>query len=72
MTEEEWPACGDPQQMLTLLCGRASARKLRLFVAVCCAEVLRPRDDVRCLRAAEVSVGLAAGPRARMKRWPCP
>lgn len=31
MTEAEWLACTDPQEMLDLLKGRASERSLRLF-----------------------------------------
>jgi hypothetical protein len=31
MTEQEWPACTNPQKMLELLRGKASERKLRLF-----------------------------------------
>lgn len=34
--EGEWLACGDADAMLKLLAGRASERKLRLFVAAVC------------------------------------
>jgi hypothetical protein len=36
MTEAEWLAFGDPGPMLDFLRGKASDRKLRLFIVVCC------------------------------------
>ncbi len=36
VTEAEWLACDDSQPMLDYLRGKASERKLRLFLAACC------------------------------------
>jgi hypothetical protein len=36
MTETEWLACTDPDQMLRLLPETPSDRKLRLFACACC------------------------------------
>ena len=36
MTEAEWLVCTDPTLMLDVLGGKASERKLRLFVCACC------------------------------------
>src|SRR5262245_6634951 len=35
MTEAEWLACTDPEQMLRFVYGRVSNRKLRLFACAC-------------------------------------
>jgi hypothetical protein len=39
MTESEWLACAEPTPMLKFLLGKASDRKLRLFVCACCRGV---------------------------------
>src|SRR5262249_53704879 len=39
MTEAEWSASADPQEMLAFLRGKASDRKLRLFACACCRHV---------------------------------
>jgi hypothetical protein len=36
MTEEEWLAGADPQEMITFLGGNVPARKARLFAVACC------------------------------------
>ena len=39
MNEREWQRATDPRPMVEHLRGRASDRKLRLFVCACCREV---------------------------------
>lgn len=36
MTEAEWFACGNPEQMLDFLKKKANDRKLRMFAVACC------------------------------------
>jgi hypothetical protein len=47
MTEAEWLACTDPEQMLEFLRGKASERKLRLFAVVCCRRTWSLVEDDR-------------------------
>ncbi len=61
MTERQWNSCRNPDQMLTLLGGSASARKLRLFGCACCRRVPSLFDDERRLRALEVAERFADG-----------
>ena len=42
MTEAEWLACTDPERMLEFLKGKASGRKLRLFVVECVRTAFDP------------------------------
>jgi hypothetical protein len=55
MTEAEWAVCEDPEKMLGFLRGRASERKLRLYVAGCCRRIWHLLIDDRCRRAVEVA-----------------
>ena len=47
MTEQEWLACGGPEQMLDYLVrrSRVSERKARLFAAACCWRILPLLND---------------------------
>ncbi len=47
MDEAEWLACADPRPMLDYLRGKASRRKLGLWVVACYRAVLRPEHRFR-------------------------
>jgi hypothetical protein len=56
MTEAEWLACTEPDEMLEYLRTKASERKLRLFTCACCRRVFEMLADDRSrsgLEAAE-------------------
>ena len=55
MTEDEWLNCADPTPMLEFLRGKASDRKLRLFIANYCRCNWHLFHDERCLNAIEVA-----------------
>jgi hypothetical protein len=40
MTDMEWKHSTNPEEMIKLLCGKGSRRKLRLFAIACCRRVL--------------------------------
>jgi hypothetical protein len=57
--EGEWLTCGDPTPML--LRGKASERKLRLFLAACCRRIWDFLPDESCRQAVLVAEQLADG-----------
>ncbi len=64
MSESAWLASSDPQEMLELLDGRASDRKLRLFAVACCrlfSEFLVMEESRRALGLAEEFADNRAG-----------
>jgi hypothetical protein len=61
MTQADWWACGDPQEMLAFLktSGLLTDRKARLFAVACCRRVWHLMRDERSRQAVDVSEGLA-------------
>ena len=55
MTEAEWFACRNPNQMLAYVKSKASDRKLRLFAASCCRSIWNLYFDLRSRQAIEVA-----------------
>jgi hypothetical protein len=55
MTEAEWLACADPDDLLEFLRNRASDRQFRLFMCACCRRYLPllPRKPLHDLRLCE-------------------
>src|SRR5262245_14314217 len=64
MTEAEWLACTDPQEMLRFLRRNASDRKLRLFAVACSRRIWSWIDDLgrNAVNVAESCADGMAGP----------
>src|SRR5262249_7031256 len=63
--ESEWLACTDTEKMLAFLKGRASDRKLRLFVCACCRRIWQLLTDGRSRKEVEVAEQYADGSATR-------
>jgi hypothetical protein len=61
MTEAEWLVCTDPTLMLDVLGGKASERKLRLFVCACCRLCWHLLIDERSRAAIEAAETFSDG-----------
>jgi hypothetical protein len=61
MTEAEWLECTDAHKMLAFLRGKASKRKLRLFVCACCRSIWHLITDEAGRRAVETGERFADG-----------
>jgi hypothetical protein len=61
MNEEQWLAFAQPDRVLRHLKGRASPRKLRLWMAACCRTVWQHFCDERSRQAVEVAERFADG-----------
>jgi hypothetical protein len=63
--EAEWRACTNPQKMLAFLRGKASDRKLRLFVCALARQVWDLLTSERSRRAVGVAERFADGAATR-------
>src|SRR5690348_7393422 len=68
MTEAQWLASADPHRMLDFLPGKASERKLRLFLCSCLRRVWPLLTDARSRAAVEVMERFADGDASEQER----
>jgi hypothetical protein len=61
MTEAEWLACTDPRPMLQYLRGKASGRKMRLFLVACVRLVWEQLSDPAMRKTVETAERYADG-----------
>jgi len=61
MNENKWLACASPGPMLKHLRGKASDRKIRLFMVACCRQIWHLIEDVRSRRAVDAAERYAEG-----------
>jgi hypothetical protein len=61
MTEQEWRNSTDPLPMLEYLQGKATDRKLRLFVVACCRSLFPLIQDKYCRKAVRTAERFADG-----------
>jgi hypothetical protein len=61
VTEAQWLACPEPDDMIKLLRNKAIERKLRLFACVCCRTIWDLLTDESSRRAVEVAERFADG-----------
>lgn len=61
MNEAEWLACESPSRLFAQLKGRASDRKLRLFICACCRRARHLLPDETSRAAIELGEQLADG-----------
>jgi hypothetical protein len=61
MTEAEWLACGNPEEMYRFLGDRLSERKTRLYLCACCRRIKTLLFDTRASGALRVAERYADG-----------
>src|SRR5262249_26288240 len=61
MTEREWMECADPAPMLEFLRGKASERKLRLYLVASARSVWNKMSDETMRRAVDMAEQYADG-----------
>ena len=61
MTEEQWPAATEPDQMLHAVEEKVSNRKSCLFAVACCRRMWPHMPDQRRKNAVEVAGQIAGG-----------
>jgi hypothetical protein len=72
MTEAEWLACEDIEEILSSLHGNASERKMRLFAVACCRSIWHQLTEQWCRKTVELAERFADGQateRERANAW---